>query len=245
MTQDEEWLLKEKYAGIASEAFLKDRERLFQGEPLGYVIGWVPFLDVRITLDSHPLIPRPETEYWTELMIKEMKAQRDHGLYVLDLCAGSGCIGIEVLHAITDAHVDFAELEERHHSTIRQNLVLNGINMDRARLLGGDLLEHVTRRYDYILANPPYIDPALDRTSESVRTFEPHEALYGGQDGLSLIKRIIAEAPKFLTPRGTLVIEHEPEQSEEIAHLGGRSGFAPETHRDQFGIERFTKLVLY
>jgi release factor glutamine methyltransferase len=245
MTQEEAWLLKEKYGGNANDAFEEDRARLARGEPLAYVIGWVPFLDVRIALDSHPLIPRPETEYWTELMIQEMRTREKKDLHILDLCAGSGCIGIAVLHALMEAQVDFAEIEERHHPTIRKNLALNGIDAERAGVIGGDLFERFTQRYEYILANPPYIDPALDRTTPSVREFEPHEALYGGSGGLSCIQRLIAEAPRFLVPQGILVIEHEPEQSREIADMGRDAGFAAETRRDQFGVERVTRLVLY
>src|SRR5690606_26669366 len=100
LNQEEQWLLEEKYAGAESEAFRADLKRLTGGEPLGYVIGHVPFLDCRIHLDSHPLIPRPETEYWVEkamVAIKEVAGGPEaRPLHVLDLCAGSGCIGVAV-----------------------------------------------------------------------------------------------------------------------------------------------------
>ncbi len=72
MTRDERWLLKEKHGGKRTEAFEADKERLARGEPLGYVIGWQPFLGLQIYLDSHPLIPRPETEWWTERMLSPL-----------------------------------------------------------------------------------------------------------------------------------------------------------------------------
>ena len=72
MTKDERWLLEEKYAGDRTSAFEVDRERLACGEPLGYVIGWQPFLGLKINLDSHPLIPRPETEWWTEQLLSSL-----------------------------------------------------------------------------------------------------------------------------------------------------------------------------
>ena len=73
MSQDIEWLLKEKYAGEKSDAFFADCKRLALGEPLGYLIGHTPFLDCVIHLDSKPLIPRPETEFWTERVISDIK----------------------------------------------------------------------------------------------------------------------------------------------------------------------------
>lgn len=241
MNKDEAWLLNEKYNGMESAAFAEDCKRLAAGEPLAYLIGWVPFLDTKIALDSRPLIPRPETEYW----VSEILTEIPEAAHILDLCAGSGCIGVAVAKARMMARVDFSEIDARHHDTIAKNLAHNGITYERTRIFGGDLFEQVTDRYDYILSNPPYIDPALDRTEESVRAFEPHHALYGGTEGMELVSRIIADAPRFLNPHGVLVIEHEPEQVESIRREADKAGFATETHTDQFGVLRFTRLVLY
>ena len=90
--QAEDWLLKEKYKGVKSRAFLADCQELKAGVPLAYVIGSIPFLDTKIYLDSKPLIPRPETEYWTEQAIKSIKTVASAN--VLDLCSGSVCIGV-------------------------------------------------------------------------------------------------------------------------------------------------------
>jgi release factor glutamine methyltransferase len=242
MTQEEEWLLTDKYNDIVTPAFESDRERLRNGEPLAYVIGWIPFLDTRIFLDSHPLIPRPETEYWVAQACTEIRTSKN--ARVLDLCAGSGCIGIALLHSIEDIHVDFAEIDASHHATILKNLHENGISTSQTQIIGGDLFSNVTKQYDYILSNPPYIDPALDRATESVRVHEPATALYGGIDGFEIIARIITEAPAFLTPKGVLIIEHEPEQSASICHTASLSGFETEVCKDQFGVERFSLLRL-
>ena len=76
MTQDERWLLQEKYAGKETPEYEADKRRLAKGEPAAYVIGWQPFLGLSIHLDSRPLIPRPETEWWTELLIQAATARR-------------------------------------------------------------------------------------------------------------------------------------------------------------------------
>jgi release factor glutamine methyltransferase len=91
-------LLQDKYNGIQTPEFETDVKRLESGEPLAYVIGWQPFCGTKIFLDSHPLIPRPETEYLVNKIITELSDKQN--LKILDLCAGSGCIGVALLQAL-------------------------------------------------------------------------------------------------------------------------------------------------
>ncbi len=253
MSQDIEWLLKEKYDGEKSEAFFADCKRLALGEPLGYLIGHVPFLDTIVHLDSKPLIPRPETEFWTEKVIADIKtsfpSQSDHSdgvnrLRVLDLCAGSGCIGVAIARAIPDAIVDFAEIDERHLDTIKKNLVENAIDTSHTHIYHSNLFEAFSGTYQYIVSNPPYIDMDLQRTDENVLEYEPYIALSGGLAGLEVIQKIIEEAPKHLERHGQLWLEHEPEQSVAIRNLAREHRFVATTHKDQYGVERYSLLVL-
>lgn len=161
---------------------------------------------------------------------------------MLDLCAGSGCIGVAVLHKLPNTNVDFVELEESHHDTIAKNVHENGINSSRVHIMGGDLFENLNGKYDFILTNPPYIDTSLERVSEDVKMHEPSLALYGGTHGMEVIERIISKAPQFLTDNGVLYIEHEPEQTEAIATLAKSHGFRYVAHNDQFGTARFSRL---
>ena len=250
MTRDEMWLLQEKYDGKKTEGFFADCIRLQNGEPLAYIIGHIPFLNTTIFLDSRPLIPRTETEFWAEKIIDTMHTYelRAQGLSlgtlsVLDLCAGSGCIGVAVLSAIPMSRVDFCEIDPRHHPTIKKNIITNNINPSRASIFGGDLFAECTHVYDFILTNPPYIDKELNRVEESVSTFEPESALYGGKNGMEIIERIIIESPKFLATHGTLVIEHEPEQTEPIRLLATSHDFASYSLPDQYNISRYTILT--
>ena len=241
---EREYLRKEKYYGQETAAFLADCQRLEAGEPLAYVIGTIPFLDCEITLDSKPLIPRPETEWWVERAIVEIKkSAAAKPPRILDLCAGSGCIGVAVAKAISDAQVDFAELEAVHIATIEKNCERNNIAGERYQIYTGDLFQNVTQTYDFILTNPPYIDPILDRTERSVKDFEPDVALYGGADGMEVIRQIIETAPQYLNPGGQLWIEHEPEQSKAIKELA-KNSFTTTTHSDQYQVERYSQLVL-
>lgn len=250
--REEEWLLQEKFGGEKSEVFFAACHRLTKSEPLAYLIGWVPFLHCKIYLDSKPLIPRPETEYWTEAVIATITTQTklpiEHDasrkIHVLDLCAGSGCIGVAMASTLPHTTVDFAEIETTHLSTIQKNILENGINPTRTTIIHSNLFSTITKRYDFILSNPPYIDATLDRTETAVKAHEPSLALYGGRQGLEIISQIIVEAPAHLAQRGQLWIEHEPEQSVAIQELGTRNGFTVSTHKDQYAVERYSILVL-
>lgn len=256
MNQEEKWLLEEKYAGVESEAFREDLILLQSGTPLAYLIGSIPFLNCAIFLDSHPLIPRPETEYWTEKAIKEIKKNPQgnrtadilglSSVRVLDLCAGSGAVGVAVAKEVPLAQVVFGEIDKEHIPTIEKNLAKNRIIYDTIQyaVVESDLFENISGTFDFILTNPPYIDPAIDRAERSVKLHEPHLALYGGVAGMECIEKIIAGAPRHLVAHGQLWIEHEPEQTTAIAACAKKAGFTATTHNDQYGLERYSILVL-
>ena len=174
MSQDEVWLLKEKYKGTESPAFRADLERLKAGEPLAYLIGHTPFLNCEISLDSHPLIPRTETEYWVEKAIESIQKDSKPDTKILDLCAGSGCIGVAVAKAVSDSHITFAEIDPNHLSTIRKNLEHNlpdySKRKEYLKVVESNLFENIEGTFDLILTNPPYIDLVLDSTESSVKS---------------------------------------------------------------------------
>jgi release factor glutamine methyltransferase len=265
MTREEKWILDEKYRGQETEGFFADCARLNDGVPLAYIIGSIPFLNTTISLDSHPLIPRPETEYWVEKAITHIKSKnrgdtpisaetgvkvRDDIPYlkVLDLCAGSGCIGIAVAKAIPSAHVTFAELDPAHLPTIKKNLesnhTIDDTDISQHTLAQSDLFENVTGKFDFILTNPPYIYSEAKTVAESVTSHEPHIALFGGTQGLEIIERIINDAKKYLTSQGILYIEHEPTQIELLKSQGESAGFSVTTHTDQYGVLRFSVFTM-
>ncbi len=247
LSQEEKWLLKEKYFGEKSEAFFADCQKLKHNTPLAYLIGHTPFLNTKIYLDSKPLIPRSETEYWVEKALSEINTCHKHKnetIEVLDLCTGSGCIGIAILKNCPNIQIDFIELDERHKTTIEKNCSANNLNPMRYKIIVGDLFSPLqSERYDFILSNPPYIDPILDRTEKSVKEYEPALALYGGEAGMELLEKIITEAPKYLNPKGQLWLEHEPEQVKTLVKIAD-SRFSIITHNDQYGVPRFSQLVL-
>jgi release factor glutamine methyltransferase len=243
MMREESQLLRDKYDGVEEPAFKADRQRLAKGEPLAYVIGWVPFLGLRVGLDSRPLIPRPETEWWTENMLAELAKNTNSQIKFLDLCAGSGAIGLAVLAQVPHARVTFAELVPEHASQITENIKENNLDASKARVVTGDLFESLAdEKFDLIAANPPYI-PAGRVLDASVTDYEPATALFAGADGLDLIRRIAVEAPTHLNAGGQLWLECDVEHAEAAKKLLEAGAKRVELRTDQF--ERPRLLVSY
>lgn len=211
--KDLEALILEKYQGDSSADLSLDIARLEQDEPLAYVIGHIPFLGLTINLSSRPLIPRPETEWWTEEVIKTLSPSEK----VLDLCAGSGAIGLAISKHIPGIKVSFGEIQKNHVAQIQENALLNGLGEVDAR--ESDLFSAFEgEQFNVIVTNPPYV-PSSRTLEQSVTEFEPHEALYGGEDGLSVIRRILKGAPSHLLPSGILYVECDIENVEEAEQL--------------------------
>lgn len=232
-TREELWLLKEKYRGTPSPAFWEDCARLKEGEPLAYVIGHIPFLGASISLDSRPLIPRPETEYWVSLLIHSRTSPPTR---ILDLCAGSGAIGVVLAQAFPEAEVWASDYVPKHIETIRKNFAHNGVE---GTVVESDLFTHIPGTFNIIATNPPYIsDERMCALAPSVSRYEPHEALAGGVDGLSIIRRIIQEAPEHIADMGEIWMECDDEHSEEVASLFKEAGFTTHILEDQYGLPR-------
>jgi release factor glutamine methyltransferase len=214
--RDIEILLREKYQGLETEDFLRDVTRLKEGEPLDYIIGHIPFLNCHIDLSLKPLIPRTETEFWVERALKE-KLDETKGIHILDLFAGSGCIGTAILKALPHATVDFGEIDPTLTEQIHINLKHNNVE-ERAQVVQTDIFSNVPKKtYDYIFTNPPYLSKdRLKDVQDSVLSNEPHEALFAKDDGLYYIKTLIENASAYLKPDGLLFIEIDPHQKDSV-----------------------------
>lgn len=238
MIRDEQWLLEEKYDGKESAAYEADKKRLDLGEPLGHIIGWQPFLGLKIYLDSKPLIPRPETEWWTEQLMSTIPKNHTRGLRFLDLCAGSGAIGCAALAQLPQAQVYFGEIDSAHASTIEKNIRENNLDRSRADIRIGSLFEPFgDMRFDIIATNPPYI-PEKRILPESVSNYEPALALFAGEDGLNLIRKIIQELPRRLTENGTAWIECDSAHAATAQTVCSDQGLTAEILNDQYGTPR-------
>jgi|SRR5581483_8193951 len=225
-----DWLLQEKYQGKPTKQFAKDVQRLNRGEPLDYVIGFTHFLSCTIDLSKKPLIPRPETEYWTEQVIfnagGNSTGRPKKRIDVLDIFAGSGCIGIALLKHLPAAHVDFAEKYKAFTKQIAINAARNGNKKSRYRIIPSDVFSKVAAKYDIIVANPPYIPTTrTGKVQPSVLAFEPTTALFGGTDGLTYIRQLLQDAKKHLRKNGSLYVEFDSIQKKKIEQMLYQYGY--------------------
>jgi release factor glutamine methyltransferase len=211
-------------------------------EPLAYIVGHREFWGLRFEVNPDVLIPRPATELIVEATL-ELFPNHDAPLTIADVCTGCGCVAVAVAHERPGATVVASDISPAALDVARRNADRHGVGR-RVSFRTGDLLrglDSVERPFDAILANPPYVmDRARPALQPEVRDFEPALALFGGSDGLELITRLVAEAPRKLRPGGYLVFEFGLGQDVEIEELLQR---APElalvgVRRDLQGISR-------
>lgn len=188
-------------------------------EPVAYLVGYREFFSLDFEVTRDVLIPRPETEL---LVMETLEAIQDRDQpKVLDLGTGSGCIAVAVAVNAPTASVTSVELSEPALEVAQRNAARHEV-ADRIILLPGNLFDPVseTVRFDVIVSNPPYVAAHEKESLEpDVRLHEPASALFAGADGLDVIRRIAEDAPRFLMPGGTLLIEFSPEQADAIADL--------------------------
>ena len=215
-----------------------------EDEPIAYTIGDQPFLGLKIFLDSRPLIPRPETEWWTEQLLSNLEVQLlplgswTSKLRFLDLCAGSGAIGCAALAKLPNVKVYFGEIDPAHEATILKNIRENNLDELRADVRIGDLFEPFSdMTFDVIAANPPYI-PLGRELPVSVADYEPAGALYSGTEGLDVIRRIAKELPFRLSKSGTAWIECDSAHAETARVLFEEQNLHAEIRTDQYGVSR-------
>lgn len=241
-----EKLLREKYYQFSGTpaAAVRDIARVLKGEPLDYVIGWVPFSGVHIDLSLRPFIPRPETEYWVGEAIKDLKGRPEKTLNVLDTFAGSGCIGSAILKHIPQSRVTFAEKMPRFAEQIKINVRINNFLARRCRILCSDFFSKVSGKFDIILANPPYVG-AESYLDPLVKKYEPRVAYYGGYGGISAIAQFLKEAWRFVRPGGEIWMEFGSSQKAGVKRMLGRFGYTCFSFRcDQYQRPRYVRIRL-
>jgi len=195
----------------------------------------VNFLNCKIDLSKKVFGPRIETEFWVGKALDELRI-KNYELRVLDIFAGTGCIGITFLKNIKNARVDFADISQKAIKQIKANLKLNKISKEKYRIFKSNLFEKIrNNKYDIIFANPPYV--ALDRISQvqkEVLRKEPPAALFAGKDGMYWIERFLKQVKKYLSRKGVIYLEFDPLQKEKIRKILEKEGFKFQFRKDQF-----------
>ena len=215
----------------ASEQVVKEMEaalqRLLAGEPLAYVLGEWEFYGLNLHVSPNVLIPRDDTCAVAALAIKQ-------GLFlsqdprILDLCCGSGCIGLAVASRVKDAKVTLADLSKEALTVAKENVTLNKLS-GRVRCVQANALEPAPAflgKFDMIISNPPYITGAeMEELPHSVKDFEPHMALYGGEDGLDFYRSIAKNYTSALKPGGFLCLEFGMGQGNDVCRILEENGY--------------------
>ncbi len=209
---------------IISEQFKNLVMRRRAGEPIQYITGEAEFYGLPFRVTRDVLIPRPETEHLVEKALDV--AARFAQPRIADIGAGSGAIAIALAHKLPRAKITAIDLSAAALGVARKNAARN-LAEEKIRFLEGDLLEPVAgEQFEIIVSNPPYV-PAADRATLSVevRDFEPPLALFAGEDGQEVVRRLIPAACAALAPGGFLLLEIGHGQSDSIRRILAHSGF--------------------
>lgn len=190
-----------------------------KGEPVQYITGETYFYGLELYTDRQVLIPRFDTEVLVEEALKVIKT----GDSILDVCTGSGCILAAILSNNSDINADGIDISDNAISLAKRNL--DKYNL-RANIYKSNLFENVSKKYDIIISNPPYIETdIIDVLEEQVKLFEPHLALDGGKDGLDFYRIISKEAKEHLYRNGRILYEIGYDQGEDVPKILANEGF--------------------
>ena len=219
---------REKYA---SEEVCRGMEnataRILTGEPLAYVLGEWEFYGLKLYVDKNVLIPRDDTCAVTELAINQALFL-EQSPRILDLCTGSGCIGLAVASRVRDARVTLADVSRDALAVAKKNVTAHKMSA-RVSCVQTDALKPASSflgKFDMIVSNPPYITgQEMKELPDSVRNFEPHLALHGGEDGLDFYRSIITNYTCALKSGGYLCFEFGMGQGDAVCRLLEENGY--------------------
>jgi release factor glutamine methyltransferase len=224
----------------AERASLRDlvRDR-GTGKPLQHLLGKAEFFGRLFLSDSRALVPRPETEQLVELILEDPRCHHDAGMNVLDIGTGSGVIAITLALQRPLASVAATDISSEALSLARENAVRHSLN-GKIAFHEADLFPRGEERFDWIIANLPYIATAELALLQREVQHDPFIALDGGSDGLRLIRRLIEAASARFAPGGILAMEVGHDQAAEVmAQLASQDYRDIGVHKDHQGFERF------
>ncbi len=216
---------------LYEELTARRRERI----PLQQITGQQSFMGLEFTVNEHVLIPRQDTEILVEEVLKNLH----DGMRVLDMCTGSGCILISLLHYSNDCTGVGADISGEALQVAEENKT-RLLGTGGAVFLQSDLFENVEGQFDILVSNPPYIPSAVIETlMPEVRDHEPRQALDGAGDGLFFYRRITAESGGYLSGGGMLFFEIGYDQAEAVSRLMEEAGFLEiNVVKDYAGLDR-------
>ena len=231
-------------SGRTREQFLSDREtyaseevcramedavqRILGGEPLAYVLGMWEFYGMELYVDKDVLIPRDDTCALAETAIKKALFLNQDPR-ILDLCTGSGCVGLAIANRVKDARVTLADISREALAVAKKNVTAHKLS-GHVTCVQVDALKAPPAflgQFDMIVSNPPYITTReMEELDDSVRNFEPHLALWGGEDGLDFYRAIADNYRACLKPGGYLAFEFGDGQGDDVCAILRSFGYS-------------------
>ena len=222
----------------AEEKYLNWIRQRAEHIPLQQLTGEQDFMGLTFSVNEHVLIPRQDTEILVEEVLKELH----DGMRVLDMCTGSGCILLSLLHYSNDCEGLGVDLSAEALEVAGRNVlkVLTPEKAEHAHFLQSDLFEKVEGKFEIIVSNPPYIASVeVEKLMPEVRDHEPRMALDGTEDGLYFYRRIIEEAGKHLVSSGMLFFEIGYDQGQAVSELMRTEGYCEvQVVQDYAGLDR-------
>lgn len=241
ITQQNHTSLLHKNLTIEQEKLLTEylHQIIYEHKPLSYIIGWVPFLDLKIKVTPPILIPRPETEEWVHQLIEKMSLHTTQIKKILDIGTGSGAIALSLAQKFPNAEIWAIDINQAALRLAKENAEFN--NIKNVKFLLSDLFEKISNeKFDIIVSNPPYIPESMMHTlSLTVTKWEDPNALFSGPTGLNMIKKILKESQNHLNTKThlpfQLVIEIDRTQYESIQTLTNQYFWECSFTQDLFG----------
>ena len=181
-------------------------ERFSFSEPVSYILEQHSFCDLNLFVDKRVLIPRQETEILANKIIQQLKNKDLSNKIFVDLCCGSGCLGLAIKQAFPALHVVLADISEDALAVAKKNAEINGL---KVQFCQGNFLEALDGiKCDFLVCNPPYItEKEYDSLDKSVKNFEPKQALVGGVKGIEFYEKLAKELKKYLATSGVFWLE--------------------------------------
>jgi len=221
-------------------------KRRLNGEPVSYILGYKYFYKSKFNVNSDVLIPRPETELLVEEALKW--ANNKTHLNILDLGAGSGCLGQSVLNELKSCSLTSIDISEKATLVAQQNAKELGLT-NKIEFYTEDIKSLSTdifiEQFDLILANPPYIDPKEGFVEKNVKKYEPDIALFSEENGLRDIITWTEKVSSWLKPSGLYLMEFGDEQASQIKNLFQQKNYFVDLsiHKDYSGLPRYLKAI--
>lgn len=195
-------------------------EKIIKGKPVQYITNNQEFMKLNFYVDENVLIPQPDTEILVEKVIKSIDIMEN--IEILDMCTGSGCIGISLAKNIKNTKVTLVDISKEAIEIAKKNAIQNEVE-NKITFIQSDMFKNVKGKFDIIVSNPPYIKTNIIQTLDKQVQNEPHIALDGGEDGLDFYKILINEAHKYLKKDGKIFLEIGYDQKQEVENLVKRS----------------------